>query len=119
MEYKKNTIYSLTIIDADMDGNGVGKLDGFPIFVKDTVIGDVAEVKLIKVKKNYGYGRLIRLIQPSANRVEPYCDVARQCGGCQLSFYSYPEQLRFKENKVKNHLERIGKVTDYLLRPII
>ena len=64
MEYKKNDVYSLTITDANMDGDGVGKLDGFPIFVKDTVIGDVAEVKLIKVKKNYGYGRLMKLIQP-------------------------------------------------------
>lgn len=119
MEYKKNDVYSLKITDANMDGDGMGKLDGFPIFVKDTVIGDVAEVKLIKVKKTYGYGRLIRLIQPSKNRVEPCCDVARQCGGCQLSFYSYPEQLRFKENKVKNHLERIGKVTGYQMNPII
>ena len=119
MEYKKNDVYSLTITDANMDGDGVGKLDGFPIFVKDTVIGDVAEVKLIKVKKNYGYGRLMKLIQPSKNRVEPRCDVARQCGGCQLQFYSYQEQLRFKENKVKNHLERIGKVTGYQFHPII
>lgn len=119
MEYKKNEVYSLTITDANMDGDGVGKLNGFPIFVKDTVIGDVAEVKLIKVKKSYGYGRLMKLIQPSKNRVEPYCDVARQCGGCQLSFYSYTEQLRFKENKVKNHLERIGKVTGYHMSPII
>lgn len=119
MEYKKNDVYSLTITDINTDGDGVGKLEGFPIFVKDTVIGDVAEVKLIKVKKNYGYGRLIKLIQPSKKRVEPHCSVARQCGGCQLQFYSYSEQLRFKENKVKNHLERIGKVTEYRIHPII
>lgn len=119
MVYKKNEVYSLTITDANMDGDGMGKLDGFPIFVKDTVIGDVAEVKLIKVKKNYGYGRLIKLIQPSEKRVEPRCSVARQCGGCQLQFYSYKEQLRFKENKVKNHLERIGKVARYHMNPII
>lgn len=119
MEYKKNDIYSLTITDANTDGDGVGKLNGFPIFVKDTVIGDVAEVKLTKVKKNYAYGRLMKLIQPSEKRVEPRCSVARQCGGCQLQFYSYQDQLRFKENKVKNDLERIGKVTAYYRNPII
>lgn len=119
MEYKKNEVYSLTITDVNMDGDGIGKRNGFPIFVKDTVIGDVAEVKLIKVKKNYAYGRLMKLIQPSNIRVEPRCSVARQCGGCQLQFYSYSEQLRFKENKVRNHLERIGKVTKYHMNPII
>ncbi len=119
MEYRKNEVYVLTITDVDMDGNGVGKLEGFPIFVKDTVIGDRAEVKLVKVKKNYGYGRLVRLLQPSEKRVEPQCRVARQCGGCQLQFYSYQEQLKFKENKVKNNLDRIGKAEGYLLHPII
>lgn len=119
MELKKNAIYPLTITDVNMDGDGIGKLAGFTVFVKDTVIGDVAEVKLIKVKKSYGYGRLMQLIQPSAKRVEPQCIVARQCGGCQMQFYSYEEQLRFKQNKVKNNLERIGKVTDYVMNPII
>jgi len=119
MEYKKNEVYSLTITDVNMDGDGIGKLDGFTVFVKDTVIGDVAEVKLIKIKKNYGYGRLVKLIKPSDKRVEPLCKVARQCGGCQMQFYSYREQLKFKQNKVKNHLERIGKVTDYHMNPIL
>lgn len=119
MEYKKNEVYPLTITDVNMDGDGVGKLDGFTVFVKDTVIGDVAEVKLIKIKKNYGYGRLMKLIHPSDKRIEPLCNVARQCGGCQMQFYSYEEQLKFKQNKVKNNLERIGKATDYHMRPII
>lgn len=119
MEYKKNQLYTVDIIDVNMDGEGIGKLEGFTVFVKDTVIGDKAEIKLIKVKKNYGYGRLERLLEPSAKRVFPLCPVARQCGGCQMQFYSYEEQLNFKQEKVKNNIERIGKIRDYTMKPII
>ena len=106
--YKKNDIVTIEITDMGVDGEGIGKVDGFTLFVKDALIGDVAEVKVMKAKKNYGYARLMKLVTPSADRVEPVCPVARQCGGCQIQALSYEKQLEFKQNKVKNNLIRIG-----------
>lgn len=107
---KKDDLVEIIIEDMGKDGEGIGKVDGFPLFVKDAVIGDKAEVKVMKMKKNYGYARLMRLISPSPDRVEPVCPVARQCGGCQIQMLSYEKQLAFKEKKVKNNLQRIGGV---------
>lgn len=115
----KNDTAVVTIIDMNQDGEGIGKVDGYTLFIKDAVIGDVAEVKVIKAKKSYGYARLMRLITPSDKRVQPKCPVARQCGGCQLQAYDYREQLIFKENKVRNNLERLGKISGYELKPVI
>ncbi len=115
----KNDIVTVAITDINQDGEGIGKVDSYTLFIKDTVIGDIAKVKIIKAKKNYGYGKLVELITPSEKRVQPRCQIASQCGGCQLQAYSYKEQLIFKENKVKNNLERIGKVKDCEYRPII
>ena len=81
MEIKKNEIYTMTIEDIGAEGEGIGKVDGFTLFVKDALIGDKIEVKVIKVKKNYGYGRLMRIITPSPYRVEAKCLNARACGG--------------------------------------
>ena len=108
MEFKKNDLVTLTITDMGTDGEGIGKADGFTVFVKDAVIGDVIQAKIIKAKKNYGYGRLMEVLTPSVHRTSPRCDFARQCGGCQLQALSYKEQLKFKERKVRGHLERIG-----------
>ena len=80
MSYQKNDVLTVKIEDMGHDGEGIGKCEGYTLFVKDTVIGDLAEVKVIKAKKNYGYARLMRLIEPSAHRVEPVCPVARPCG---------------------------------------
>jgi 23S rRNA (uracil1939-C5)-methyltransferase len=101
------------------DGEGIGKVDGFTVFIKDTVIGDRVEAKLIKNKKTYGYGRLMRVLEPSGFRVEPSCPVAAPCGGCQLQAMSYEGQLRFKEGRVRGHLERIGHFADIPMEPII
>lgn len=116
---EKNDIVVVDILDMNQDGEGVGKVNGYPLFIKDTVIGDKAEVKVIKALKSFGYGRLIRVIEPSSDRIQPRCAVARQCGGCQLQAYAYEKQLIFKENKIRNHLERIGKIKDYVLEPIV
>ena len=106
---KKDDLITVKIEDLDSEGLGVGHCDGMTFFIKDTVIGDVAEAKIMKLKKTYGYARLVRLITPSPDRVETKCPVARQCGGCQIQAMSYPAQLRFKEAKVRNNLIRIGK----------
>ena len=116
---KKNDIYTIEIEDLSTDGSGIGKIDGYTLFVKDALIGDTAEVKVIKTKKNYGYGRLMRIITPSPDRVEAPCPHARSCGGCQIQHLSYERQLAFKENKVRNLLSRVGHVEDYVMHPII
>ena len=106
---EKNQEFIVTIEDMNEDGAGVGKVDGYIWFVKDAVIGDVVRAKAMKMKKSYGFARLMEVMEPSASRVIPSCPVARQCGGCQLQAMSYEEQLKFKERKVMNNLIRIGK----------
>ncbi len=119
MEFRKNDILTLDIEDCGVDGEGIGKADGFTIFVKDAVIGDRIKAKIIKAKKNYGYGLLMEVIIPSPYRVKPACPIARQCGGCQIQALSYEEQLKFKEKKVRGHLERIGGFRDIQMEPIM
>ena len=119
MDWKKNDVFQVRIEDMSDTGEGIGKTDGFIWFVKDAVIGDVVEAKVMKTKKSYGFARLIQVLEPSACRVTPRCPSARQCGGCQLQAMSYEEQLRFKENKVRNNLSHIGGLTEIPMEPII
>ncbi len=106
--FKKNDLTDIVITDMTNEGEGVGKADGFAFFVKDTLIGDEVRIRVTKVKKTYGYGRLEKVIRSSPKRTEPVCPVSRQCGGCQIQSMSYEAQLEFKENKVRNNLVRIG-----------
>ncbi len=116
---QKNDIFKIEITDIGVNGEGIGKIDGYTLFVKDAIIGDVVEAKLIKAKRNYGYGRLMRILTPSADRVKPVCPMARKCGGCQIQEMSYKKQLEFKENKVRGNLIRIGEVPEELLDNIM
>ena len=116
---QKDDLIRVTIEDLSSDGLGVGHSDGMAFFIKDTVIGDEVEAKIMKMKKTYGYARMTKLLVPSPDRIEACCPVARQCGGCQIQSMSYPAQLRFKENKVRNNLMRIGKFENPPMEPII
>lgn len=107
-KYQKNDIVRVTIDDIGNDGEGIGKVDGYTLFVKDAVIGDVVEARITKCKKNYGYARVEKVLTPSSFRVEPKCRFHRQCGGCQIQAMSYERQLKYKQDKVRNHLMRIG-----------
>lgn len=120
-QMKKNDVFTMIITDMDEEGAGIGKLDGYTWFIKDTVIGDEVEAGVMKMKKTYGFARLIRVITPSSARTEPKCPVARQCGGCQFQAMAYDKQLLFKENKIKNALQRIGGVknVEALMEPIL
>lgn len=116
---RKDDLITVTIEDLSSEGLGVGHYDGMAFFIKDTVIGDVAEAKIMKLKKTYGYARLTRLITLSPDRIKARCPVARQCGGCQIQAMRYSAQLRFKEAKVRNNLIRIGKFEHPPMEPII
>ena len=109
---KKDDIIELTIEDLGIDGEGIGKADGMALFVKDAVVGDWIRAKIMKMKKNYGYARLLEVLEPSPVRCTSRCEFARQCGGCQLQAMTYEAQLDFKAKKVWNHLTRIGGLTD-------
>ena len=114
-KYNKNDIITVVIEDMGIDGEGIGKLDGYTFFVKDAVIGDTVEAKVMKAKNNYAYAKLINIITPSQNRTEPKCQFHKQCGGCQIQALDYKSQLLFKQNKVKNNMLRIGGFSQELL----
>ena len=123
MAYEKNDMVTVTIEDVGMEGEGIGKIDGFPLFIKDAVVGDTVEAKIIKSKKNYAYARVEKVVTPSPFRVEPPCKSHRQCGGCQIQALSYDRQLAFKQDKVRNNLLRIGgfseEVVDRVMEPVV
>ncbi len=117
---QKNEIVKVKIEDIGVGGEGIGKVEGYTLFIKDAIIGDVVEAKVMKAKKNYGYARLMNVLTPSKDRVEePVCPMARKCGGCQIQEMKYPAQLAFKEAKVRGNLERIGEVPTELLDQIM
>lgn len=119
MSYEKNQILTVEIADMTSEGEGVGKLDGFPFFVKDTIIGDKAKIRVTRIKKNYAYGRLEKVLTPSPFRVEPKCAFHRQCGGCQIQAMSYERQLQLKESKIRNNLIYIGKFSPEMLEEVM
>lgn len=123
MEFQKNETVSVKIEDIGTEGEGIGKVEGFTLFVKDAVPGDTVLAKILKCKKNYAYARLEKVETPSPFRVEPECRYYRQCGGCQLQSLSYEKQLQFKQNKIRNNLIRIGgfdaEYVDERMEPIV
>ncbi|HAG69869.1 MAG TPA: 23S rRNA (uracil(1939)-C(5))-methyltransferase RlmD, partial [Lachnospiraceae bacterium] len=122
MEYRKNQIIETVIEDISDNGEGIGKINGYTLFIKDTVIGDRVKARITMVKKNYGYARVEEILLPSADRTEPRCSLHRKCGGCNLQSMSYEAQLCYKQKKVREHLIRIGgftpEFTDRIMEPI-
>ncbi len=123
MAYRKNQQVVVKIEDIGMNGEGIGRIDGYTLFVKDALSGDLVEAALTKVKKTYAYARLVCILEASPDRIEAHCRICRQCGGCQIQTLSYEAQLRFKQNKVRNDLIRIGGVPaealDEIMEPIV
>ena len=105
---QKNDTFELNIVDLGVGGEGIGKYEGMTFFVKDAIPGDIILAGVTKLKKKYGYARIVEIIKPSEDRVEPPCKVANKCGGCQIQGMSYDAQLRMKSELVKNDLVRLG-----------
>ncbi|MDC3414172.1 23S rRNA (uracil(1939)-C(5))-methyltransferase RlmD [Aquibacillus sp. 3ASR75-11] len=116
---KKNETVELTFEDITHDGDGVGKINGYPLFVPYVLPGETGKVKVVKVNKNYGFGKLMKLTNESPDRVDPPCDVFVQCGGCQLQHMSYDMQLEMKQKQVKNTLRKIGHIEDVPVHPVL
>lgn len=119
----KNDEFEIDISDLNEDGAGIGKRENFVFFIKDTVPGDRVIALATKIKKNYGYARLLKILSPSRERISPPCLTASACGGCQIQQLNYESQLNFKEKKVLNDLIRIGgfdkESLEGILKPII
>jgi 23S rRNA (uracil1939-C5)-methyltransferase len=116
---EKNQHYQVEITDMTTSGEGVGKVETFTLFIPDVVPGDVIEAKVLKVKKNFGYAKCVKIVTPSPDRTTPLCEVATTCGGCQLQHISYPAQLAWKTKKVAENLKRIGGLTDIEVLPTL
>lgn len=115
----KNQEYEMNIDNLGSNGEGVGRIDGFTIFVDGALPGERIKVKILKVAKNYAYGKIIHLIQKAAHRTEPSCPYYHHCGGCQLQHISYEGQLRYKTQSVQDALTRIGGFKDITVHPAI
>ncbi|MCD2502997.1 23S rRNA (uracil(1939)-C(5))-methyltransferase RlmD [Clostridium sp. NSJ-145] len=114
---EKNKEYILDIVSQGYEGEGVAKInDTFPVFIQGALVGEKVRVKIIKSKKNYAYGKLIEVIESSDDRCNPKCDVYKRCGGCKLQHSSYKSQLDFKHNRVKDCIEKIGKLNPELVK---
>lgn len=116
---KKNDLLQIKIEAMGNAGEGIGKIDGYPLFVKDALPGDLAEVRVTKVKKTYAFARLERVLEASPDRTEPRCPLHRRCGGCQIQALSYEKQLEYKEQKVREDLIRIGGFADPPVFPVL
>ena len=116
---EKNKIYEVDIVDMGSEGEGIGKINDFTVFVPGAVKGDKVEMLLIKLKKNYGYGKIINIITSSQYRAEPVCLVSSKCGGCQVQHLDYTSQLEWKKKKVKDCITRIGGIKDVIVNNTI
>ena len=107
-EIRKNDEFEIEITDMSNDGEGIGHANGMAFFVKGAVVGDIILAGATKLKKNYGYARIVKIIKPSSARVQPKCPIASRCGGCSLQHMDYKAQLEYKQKKVLDALVRIG-----------
>ena len=110
---EKNKEYVACIDSVSSDGNGVAHIDGFAVFVPQTVDGDKIKMLVVKVQKNFAYGKVLEIIEPSDKRCEPMCQHYKRCGGCQIRHIKYDAQLDIKRDIVENAMQRIGKFENF------
>lgn len=106
--FMRGEIVETTIVDISHQGKGIGKINGFPIFIDGGVIDDKVKIEITKVKKNFAFGKLMEVLEKSEFRIKPACEISQVCGGCDFMETRYDKQLEIKENFVKNSIMRIG-----------
>ncbi|MGW8957335.1 23S rRNA (uracil(1939)-C(5))-methyltransferase RlmD [Paenibacillus sp. NPDC055715] len=116
---QKNDEAVMDIIGMNHDGEGVGRVEGFTLFVPGALPGEKVRIKVLKTKKQYGYAKLLNIVQASPDRVAAPCDIYDQCGGCQIQHMSYEAQLGWKRQHVVDVLERIGKLSVVKVHPTL
>ncbi|MBC7766001.1 MAG: 23S rRNA (uracil(1939)-C(5))-methyltransferase RlmD [Hyphomonadaceae bacterium] len=116
---QKNDIVTINVTALGLEGEGIGRVDTFAVFVPNALVGDIVEVKIIKVKSHFGYGKIINIVTPSKARINPACESFPQCGGCQMQHMDYRQQLLWKQQAVTDSLVRIGKLQDVVVHPTI
>ena len=116
---EKNTEYIMTIDNMGYEGEGVGKIDNFTVFVAGAIVGEKVKIKIVKVSKNFAFGKLLEIIEESTNRAEPVCSIYKNCGGCNLQHIDYNAQLDFKTNRIVQVINRIGKLEEVIIHPTI
>lgn len=116
---EKNKTYEMQIDALSTNGEGIGRMDGYTVFVEGALPGERVRILAVKVRKNFGYGKLLEILEPSPERREPRCPVAKQCGGCQLQHLSYAGQLAYKTKEVQDDLERIGGIHGIEVQPAL
>jgi len=116
---KKNEIYTAEIIDYTTEGGGVCRIDGIAVFVPNSAVGDVAKIRILKVLKNYAFGKVEEMITPSDDRIEPDCPIFQRCGGCTFRHISYEAEQRFKHKRVYDALTRIGGLSGEQVQDIV
>jgi 23S rRNA (uracil1939-C5)-methyltransferase len=109
---EKNKDYTVEITGLTSEGSGVARIEGFTIFVEGALPEEQVEIRIVKLLKNYGFGKLLRTLKASPGRIEPSCGVVKRCGGCQLQHMSYETQLQYKTRQVKDAMERLGGFKD-------
>ncbi len=116
---KKNQQHKVKILDMTHEGTGIAKIDGFPVFVSNTLTGELLDIHIIKANNKYAVAKPLKFYQKSKKRTEPFCDVFHRCGGCDLQHIKYEEQLIIKKQIVESNLQRIGGFNDLLVDEII
>ncbi len=114
----KNEVFEGVVSGYGADGEGICRVEDMVVFVPGALMGEKLKIKIVKVAKSYAYGRIEEILSPSAERITPACGAFKRCGGCDLLHMSYDEQLSFKSDRMKDCVERIGKVKTEIL-PII
>ena len=114
---EKNKEYILDIIAQGYEGEGIAKIDNtFPVFIEGALVGEKVKVKIVKSKKSFAYGKLVEVMEQSKERCAPECGIYKKCGGCKLQHSTYKEQLKFKHERVKDCISKIGKLDESLVK---
>jgi 23S rRNA (uracil1939-C5)-methyltransferase len=116
---EKNKEYVVDVHGMGYEGEGVSKIDNFTVFIPGALENEKVKIKIVKINKNFGFGKLMEVLEPSPDRAEPECAIYKRCGGCQLQHLSYGAQLKFKKNRVEDCLRRIGKLEGFTLHDTI